>query len=100
MIIPKKVKVGRTNYQIHKVTKMNKVGAMGEIDYDTKEITIASRSSRNSHRKFSKKEISDTFWHEITHAILKDMNSKLHVNESFVTKFANRLTTVISTAKF
>tara|TARA_R110000772_G_scaffold86275_1_gene180671 strand:+ start:3743 stop:4045 length:303 start_codon:yes stop_codon:yes gene_type:complete len=100
MIIPKKVKVGRTNYQIHKVTKMNKVGAMGEIDYDTKEITIASRSSRNPHRKFSKKEISDTFWHEITHAILQDMDSKLHTNESFVTKFANRLTTVISTAKF
>jgi hypothetical protein len=100
MIIPKKVKVGRTNYQIHKVTKMNKVGAMGEIDYDTKEITIASRSSRNPHRKFSKKEISDTFWHEITHAILQDMDSKLHTNESFVTKFANRLTTVINTAKF
>ena len=44
--------------------------------------------------------MADTFWHEITHAILKDMNSKLHANESFVTKFANRLTTVISTAKF
>tara|TARA_R100000988_G_scaffold103789_1_gene85124 strand:- start:5482 stop:5784 length:303 start_codon:yes stop_codon:yes gene_type:complete len=100
MRIPKKVKVGRTNYLIHKVTKMDKVGAMGEIDYDTKEITIASRSSRKPHRKFSKKEISDTFWHEITHAILKDMNSKLHTNESFVTTFANRLTTVISTAKF
>lgn len=100
MRIPKKVKVGRTNYRIHKVTKMDKVGAMGEIDYDTKEITIASRSSRKLHRKFSKEEIADTFWHEITHAILKDMNSKLHANESFVTKFANRLTTVISTAKF
>jgi hypothetical protein len=100
MIIPKKVKVGRTNYQIHKVTKMDKVGAMGEVDYDTKDITIASRSSRKPHRKFSKKEISDTFWHEITHAILQDMNSKLHASESFVTRFANRLTTVISTAKF
>jgi len=102
MRIPKKVKVGRTNYRIYtlKVGWMDKVGAMGEIDYDTKEITIAARSSRKPHRKFSKEEIADTFWHEITHAILKDMDSKLHANESFVTKFANRLTTVISTAKF
>jgi|TARA_R100001163_G_scaffold65597_1_gene63436 hypothetical protein len=100
MRIPKKVTVGKTDYRIHKVTRMDKVGAMGEIDYDTKDITIAARSSRKPHRKFSKEEMADTFWHEITHAILKDMNSKLHTNESFVAKFANRLTTVISTAKF
>jgi len=44
--------------------------------------------------------MSDTFWHEVTHAILHDMGSKLYNNEKFVNGFSDRLNKVVLTAKF
>ena len=71
---------------------------MGQVDYDKLRITIA-RTSNLTGRSFKSEEIDDTFWHEVTHAILKDMGHKLWDNERFVTRFAQRLTEVINTAK-
>ena len=48
----------------------------------------------------TKRKMSDTFWHEVTHAILEDMGHKLEADEKFVTAFANRLTKVITKAEF
>jgi len=36
----------------------------------------------------------------LTHAILKDMGSKLESNETFVTNFAHRLNNAILSARF
>lgn len=40
----------------------------------------------------------ETFWHEVTHAILHDMDGDWR-NEKFVTEFSRRLSQVIKTAE-
>ena len=35
-------------------------------------------------RDYSDIEISDTFWHEVTHAILDDMNHELCLNRAIL----------------
>jgi Zn-dependent peptidase ImmA (M78 family) len=45
--------------------------------------------------------LEETFWHELTHAILHDMGEhQLNNRESFVEEFANRLARAIQTARF
>lgn len=46
------------------------------------------------------KAIAETFWHEVTHAILSDMHHPLWNDEQFVTAFSKRLTQVIYSARF
>jgi len=41
---------------------------------------------------------SETFWHEVTHAILHDMKDPHWNDEKFVTAFSKRLNQVINTA--
>jgi hypothetical protein len=41
---------------------------------------------------------SETFWHEVTHAILHDMKDPRWNDEKFVTAFSKRLNQVINTA--
>lgn len=98
MRIPEEVKVGRHRYKIQQVKYANKANTMGSVDYDTRTIYVARWS--HSGRRYTRKEMYDTFWHELTHAILKDMGSQLESSENFVTAFANRLTNAITTAKF
>lgn len=98
MQIPKSFKLGNRQYTVHFTQAMPGRGHMGEVDYALRKVTIA-RTSNMTGRSFKSEEIDDTFWHEVTHAILKDMGHKLWDNERFVTRFAQRLTEVINTAK-
>lgn len=99
MELPKKVKVGDRWYSVEIVETMERRAQMGYVYYGTGLIEVAKRSNVTD-RPYSKEEVSDTFWHELTHAILYDMGSSLHSNEKFVTRFANRLSKAINTAKF
>ena len=99
MKIPKRITVCRTKYDVVMCGRMPQKGAMGGVFYNGKLIKIGTRSSYDN-RRFKQEEITDTFWHEVTHAILKDMNNKLEADEKFVTAFANRLTKVITKAEF
>ena len=99
MEIPKQVKINRKTYKVRTVPTMDKHGMMGETDYAKRRLTVATHSNL-SGRSFKAEEVSDTFWHEVTHAILHSMQHKLTYNEKFVTQFANRLNEVIHTAKF
>lgn len=98
MLIPKKFKLGSHTYTIRMVRHTEPKGTMGKVYYDLGCIEIATNSGRND-RSFKQEEIDDTFWHEVTHAILRDMGHKLWNNERFVTDFANRLTQVVNTSK-
>lgn len=98
MRIPSQVKVGKQRYKIKQVKYSPKPGTMGAVSYDRSVIYVARWSEGG--RRYTRKEMYDTFWHELTHAILKDMGSQLEGSENFVTKFANRLTTAITTARF
>jgi hypothetical protein len=97
--LPKKVKVGDRWYSVEIVETMERRATMGHVYYGTGAIEVATKSNV-TQKAYSKEEVSDTFWHELTHAILYDMGSSLYKDEKFVTRFANRLSTAINTAKF
>lgn len=99
MELPKKVKVGNRWYSVEIVETMQRKAQMGYVYYGVGTIAVATKSNV-TNKPYSDEEVSDTFWHELTHAILYDMGSSLHSNEKFVTRFANRLAKAINTAKF
>ena len=100
MKLPRKVRVGNKHYSVEIVETMAHRGRMGDVNHDRKRITIGQRSNVTG-RVFKPEDIADTFWHELTHAILADMGMHdLNNNERFVTGFANRLTKAIQTARF
>ncbi len=99
MQLPKKLKVGDRWYSVEIVETMERRAQMGYVYYGTGAIEVATKSNV-TNQKYSSDEINDTFWHELTHAILYDMGHSLYKNEQFVTRFANRLAKAIKTAKF
>lgn len=99
MDLPKKLKVGDRWYSVEIVETMQRKAQMGYVYYGTGEIQVAKKSNV-TNTPYTNDEIRDTFWHEVTHAILYDMGSNLYNNEKFVTRFANRLAKAINTARF
>ena len=99
MKIPTSIKVGRNKYSVKQVKHMHKKGMVGGTWYKNLVIEVATHSNTRGVR-FKREEVYDTFWHELTHAILKDMGSKLEADEEFVTAFSERLTQAIISARF
>ena len=99
MIIPTHITVGSHKYSIHTLQQMPHKGGMGTVHYDLGTIQLALHSNI-TQRPFSTAQLQETFWHEVTHAILHDMGHKLHTNERFVTDFSSRLSKAITSAKF
>lgn len=97
--IPHRIRVGKQMYSVDVVESMRRKATMGRTYYDLSRIEIGT-TSNTTGRKFTDDEIDDTFWHEITHAILYDMNHRLHNDEKFVTEFAGRLAKAIKSAQF
>ena len=99
MKLPTKIRIGRRWYSVEVVEAMIDKSYMGRVHYDAQHIRIGTRD--HTGKPFKPEEIADTFWHEVVHTILRDMGEhRLNSNEAFVTKFANRLTETINTAKF
>jgi hypothetical protein len=99
MQLPRKIKVGDRWYSVEIVETMQRRAQMGCVYYGPGIVEIATKSN-TTNKPYSKNEINDTFWHELTHAILYDMGSTLYKNEEFVSRFANRLSRAITSAKF
>ena len=97
--IPVRIRVGKQMYSVDVVESMRRKATMGRTYYDMGRIEIGANSNTTG-RKFSNAEIDDTFWHEVTHAILYDMGHRLYNDESFVTEFAGRLAKAIKSAQF
>ena len=94
-MLPKTVKVGKTTYTINQPKDIE--GCLGQINFTEKVINVAKQAQ---NYKLASEERSDTFWHEMTHAILHDMGHELTHNEKFVTAFARRLNDAILSAEF
>lgn len=99
MKIPIAMQVGDHRYGIHTLKYMPRKGAMGVTYYGNKCISVATHSNR-SRNPFAATDFNETFWHELTHAVLFEMGSPLHSNEKFVTDFARILSTAITSAEF
>lgn len=97
--IPRKIRVGDKMYSIDIVETMNRRAEMGRVFYGMQRIEIGEKSNTTG-RPYTDDEIDDTFWHELTHAILYDMKHRLYNDEQFVTEFAGRLARAIKSAKF
>ena len=88
------LKIGKKKYEVYPVGKFEGKATVGQIDYDNKEIYIALRCGV-TNRKRTDVEKQSTFWHEVVHGALEEMDHPLYRNERFVTAFAKRLTQVI-----
>jgi hypothetical protein len=101
MKIPKEVVIGNTPHLVctkNSVMVGDKI-CHGSFDEDTYTITIAKGNPLRGY-KYDADEQANTFWHELTHAVLYDMGNKLTHDEKFVTEFADRLDQAIKTARF
>jgi hypothetical protein len=98
--IPKQVTIGKTKIKIDQPVSLMVRGTPchGCFDRADNSIDVAKQDVRGN--RYDKDERSETFWHEITHAILHDMKNQLSYNEKFVTAFSQRLDQAIKTAKF
>ena len=97
MEIPKTIKVGRKRYKILRPETLT--GKRGDIFYEQGVIRVTRFTAYGAARR-SPKEEAETFWHELTHAILHDIPHKLWTNERFVTDFSKRLAQAVRSAKF
>ena len=96
-IIPKEVTVGTRVYKVKKVRTFGKLCLRGKVRYVLGEILIANYGYAVG--KYTPKEQFDTYWHELTHAILFEMGHELFNNEKFVDSFADTLAQSMHTAK-
>jgi hypothetical protein len=97
MKIPKQVKIGRNKWHIKRVHAMPRKQHRGEADFLRRVLTVATHSKATG-AKYPEAVASEVFWHELTHAILHDMNTSLTYNEKFVTASAKRLNQAVNTA--
>jgi len=98
--LPRKIRVGKKMYTIDILETMLQNGDMARVYYDRNRIELGQRSNTTG-RRYSRSEMNDSFWHELVHAILYDMDEhKLNKNERFVTEFAKRLSEAINSARF
>ena len=101
MKIPKQVTIGQTPHLVRTKNEVlvGKTICHGSFEEGTHTISIAQGNPDRGY-KYTADERSNTFWHELTHAILYDMGNDLTHNEKFVTAFADRLDQAVKTAKF
>lgn len=97
--IPRRIKIGKKMYSIDIVESMYRRREMGRTTYGACNIQIG-KTSNTTGRKYSDLQMSETFWHELVHAILYEMDSPLHADEKFVDRFAMHLARAIQSAKF
>ena len=98
--IPKRIRVGSKQYSVEVVEAMLDKRLAGEVNYHERLIQVGLRNGRTG-RMFHPAFVHETFWHELIHAILDDMDEDaLNRNEKFVVEFSKRLATAIRTARF
>jgi len=97
--IPKLMRIGQKKYSIEVVEAMLEKSWKGAVNYDKRHIRVGQRSNLTG-KPFTSEQVDETFWHEVTHAILYDMDNSLYRNERFVNEFSKRLAQAIKTARF
>lgn len=97
MLIPKKIKIGKQYYYV-RVEPTHRAAQLGYVQYGNRLIVINDKSAKKPRKPA---EMNETFWHEITHAILHEMDEKrLAFDERFVKQFGMLLSKAIDSARF
>ena len=100
MMIPTTIKIGKTKYPVLQPYCLLPPDCAGSVTYGHSIRVANNMRVRGRLAPRSERQRSETFWHEVTHAILHDMGHKLEANEQFVTAFSQRLNDAIRSAKF
>lgn len=100
MILPSSLSVGKRLYTVHITSTLRTPWRVGLVQYEPNQRIHLAKQCNVTKRKRSTKEINRTFWHEVTHAVLYDMDHSLYKNEAFVDAFATRLSDAIDSARF
>jgi hypothetical protein len=96
-MIPKSVRVGKRKYNVVQDPAKRYRYAIGYIEYTPQIIHI--HTVRKNGNPIPDDKRFEIFWHELTHAILYEMDHKLHRSEVFVTKFSKLLHQAIKSAE-
>lgn len=90
--IPKKLRIGAKQYRVVQVPFL-KTYRSGEVEYRAALIRIAQylKLTDTVKLRVGKREQWETFWHEVVHVILRDMQRHDLNNERFVNAFSRRL---------
>lgn len=96
--IPKSLTVGGQDIEVKQV-EICEESDLGNIILGQGEIQIANNVSRNIPQSETSK--LNTFYHELTHAILRTMGEyELNSNEKFVCTFSGFLTEAVRSFKY
>lgn len=94
--LPFKFKLKRQWYTVHQYP-LQHVRCQGRL-YPTRRAIEIFAGRKRAPRKPA--EIRQTFWHEVTHAILHQMKHPLWNDEPFVEQFSQLLSQAIDTSEF
>ena len=95
--IPKSYKVGGQLMEVRQVERCDD-NCMGQCHVTAGWIEIADIVNKNDKQSEGSKH--NTFYHELTHSILKTMGSELNDDEKFVCCFSSFLTEAMEKAYF
>ena len=95
MKLPYQFTLGKHAYSVAPINAIYNTRGMFFANARHLDVAVAFKSKPRPS-----KAIAETFWHEVTHAILRDMDHPEWADEHFVTAFSKRLTQVIYTARF
>jgi hypothetical protein len=95
MKLPSRLLIGNTSYRVTQYESERDV--VGKT-YPALNVMYIATKKRGRPRAAD--AISETFWHEVTHAILHAMGDPKWKDEKFVTAFSQRLANAIKSARF
>lgn len=95
MKLPSKLRIGSTVYGV-----LPYVSERDVVGKTYTELGVMYVATKQRGRPRAADAISETFWHEVTHAILHDMGDPRWRDEKFVTAFSQRLADAIKSARF
>ena len=93
MLIPRSFRLGRKKYKVEQYANSERLN--GTVLPDARRILLYMAVRGVPRTDIA---VAETFWHEVTHAILRDMDSPRWRDEVFVRAFSKRLNQVIHTA--
>jgi hypothetical protein len=100
MQIPKSFVVGNTPYTVKMVPEIGRNrNVWGTTWLDSGLVNVAHSPKKKQRALHGHGGQHETFWHEVTHAILYDMGNPLYKDETFVNAFSMKLNQIIETAK-
>lgn len=95
MKLPVTFQIRNVSYTVQPATSHSDVH--GRYWWEVHHIAVATKHKGEPRKS---QDIAETFWHEVTHAILRDMEHPQWADEAFVSAFSKRLTQAIYTARF